>query len=119
MIFHFFILSFLLFHSLTKLSLLPKYQSLDGSSNNLKQPSWGQSKQPFSRSFATDYSDNVQQVNQAGRPTPREISNRLASGESPDQPRSALNAGFGQFVVHDMGFMITRGKYNKGGSFEI
>jgi hypothetical protein len=74
--------SFLLLPFLSKPSLLSKYQSLDGSSNNLVHPSWGQSKQPFSRSFAADYTDNVQQVKQAGRPTPRDISNRLAAGDS-------------------------------------
>ena len=80
-------------------------RSIDGSGNNLLNPTWGAADQQLLRMAAPDYGDGVSIPSGSGRPNPRAISNAVAA-----QSSSVLNTRqltdfvwqWGQFVDHDI-----------------
>nr|XP_045600702.1 peroxidase-like [Procambarus clarkii] len=84
-----------------------KYRSVDGTCNNLKNPTWGASFTPFRRALPPEYGDGVSSFRVAsdGRelPSARLISttvhiNKLAESQS----YTVLATTWGQFVDHDI-----------------
>ena len=82
-----------------------EFRSIDGSNNNLDNPTWGQAEIELIRLLEPDYSDGISAPAGMNRPNPRAISNAIAS-QSESIPNS-LNASdwlwqWGQFVDHDL-----------------
>jgi hypothetical protein len=55
-------------------------QSLEGSGNNLANPTWGAINQPFIRQTPARYADGMSKVGGAGLASPRAISNFVFRG---------------------------------------
>ncbi|XP_071545466.1 LOW QUALITY PROTEIN: salivary peroxidase/catechol oxidase-like [Panulirus ornatus] len=86
---------------------LSRYRSVDGTCNNLKNPTWGASFTPFRRALPPDYGDGVSSVRRAADggdlPSARLVSttvhlNKLADSRS----YTVLTMTWGQFVDHDI-----------------
>ncbi|MBI1860796.1 MAG: peroxidase family protein [Deltaproteobacteria bacterium] len=81
------------------------YRSIGGISNNLKHLNWGTAYAYLSRRTPNVYSDGIGQPSGGGRPSPREISNRLfvQEGDAPDEHGISDWAWqWGQFLDHDI-----------------
>lgn len=80
-------------------------QSIDGSGNNLANPTWGAAGIELLRKGAPDYGDGVSTPAGATRPSAREVSNGLALqlGSMPnDSNASDMVWQWGQFLDHDL-----------------
>jgi hypothetical protein len=94
-----------------------KYQSFDGSCNNLKKPWLGKSGTPFKRYLAPEYSDKVNRprnLSVSGRalPNPRLLS-RILHTENKRLERiwTNLYTHFGQILAHELtSLSVTSGK---------
>ena len=84
----------------------PEWRSIDGSGNNLANPSWGQAGTDYIRVAPAAYADGVSSPAGADRPGAREISNSVADqqGQSTvsDRLMSAMVYAWGQFIDHDL-----------------
>src|SRR5262249_16504742 len=80
-------------------------ESLDGSGNNVANPSWGQAGRPYSRVGTAHYADGISQP--MSGPNARYISNRIINDGNQDvfsQRRLTPFAwGWGQFLDHPFG----------------
>ncbi len=80
-------------------------RTIDGHGNNLTNPHWGRVATNLIRIAPADYADGVSQPSGGDRPSPREISNIVASqvGNIPN-PRGATDFlwQWGQFLDHDL-----------------
>ncbi|MEQ9550425.1 MAG: peroxidase family protein [Coleofasciculus sp. G3-WIS-01] len=82
-----------------------EFRSIDGSNNNLDNPTWGQAEIELIRLLEPDYSDGISAPAGVNRPNPRAISKAIAS-----QPGSLPNPfhasdwlwQWGQFIDHDL-----------------
>ncbi len=88
------------------LSVAPLFYSVDGSGNNLANPSWGQAGADLYRGIvAANYGDGVSTPNGQDLPSARAISN-LIGNQTDDvlDPRnlSAFTYAWGQFIDHDL-----------------
>lgn len=81
-------------------------QTINGTFNNVANPSWGSAAQPLLRKAPAAYSDGVRTVGGASRPSPRVISNAVCSnppgGVTNSQDLSAMVYAWGQFLDHDL-----------------
>ncbi|HBE68654.1 MAG TPA: hypothetical protein DDW52_10955 [Planctomycetaceae bacterium] len=81
------------------------YRSINGSQNNLQNPSLGQEGTNLLENFTREYSDRISEPAGIDRPNARAISNRVHDQDS-DQPNSLGASGFlvywGQFLDHDI-----------------
>jgi peroxidase len=90
-----------------------KYQSFDGTCNNLKKPLWGSVDTPYKRYAAPGYDDKFstpRKFSISGEllPNPREISQTLNANNTVNENIwSHLFVIFGQFVTHDMTLVST------------
>jgi hypothetical protein len=83
-----------------------EYRSINGSGNNVQNPTWGQAGVPLKRITRTSYDDGLSIPAGSDRPNPREISNIIL-----DQVARTFNFKnatdylwiWGQFVDHDIG----------------
>jgi peroxidase len=80
-------------------------RSIDGSGNNLRDPLMGATFTELLRLVFSDYADGISEIPEAGRPSPRLISNIVNSQEG--LIPNPLNASgylwqWGQFVDHDI-----------------
>jgi len=82
-----------------------EYRSVDGSGNNVDNPTWGSSGSPLLRMTAPAYGDGQSSPAGAGRPGARAVSNALAAQSGP-LPGPAGVTDFlwqwGQFLDHDI-----------------
>ena len=87
--------------------VIQRFRTLNGSQNNLNNPTWGQAGGNLRRRVPSAYADGISEPSGADRPNPRLISNLVC-----DQPQSfiANDRGltsmvwqWGQFVDHDFG----------------
>lgn len=84
-----------------------RYRTITAHCNNLKHPSWGAAKTPYSRYLPPDYADGLSapRASKEGDPLP---SARLISSivhkdaEEPSNDYSALFASWGQLLNHDI-----------------
>jgi len=82
-----------------------EFRSIDGSHNNLDDPTWGETEIELIRLLEPDYSDGISAPAGMNRPNPRAISNAIASqSESLPNPFHASDWlwQWGQFVDHDI-----------------
>jgi hypothetical protein len=88
------------------LSVLPIYYSVDGSGNNLSQPTLGSAGTDLLRVTGTAYGDGISSMAGASRPNPRQISNVLATQIVDPEPNSRnmsdMIYAWGQFIDHDL-----------------
>ena len=81
------------------------YRSVDGTSNNPFHPDWGSAGIPLERQTTMDYSDGVEAMAGATRPSARLVSN-LVCAQSGSRPAADDVTDFvwqwGQFVDHDI-----------------
>ncbi|MCO8123065.1 dockerin type I domain-containing protein [Stieleria sp. TO1_6] len=88
-------------------SLPDEIRSIDGTGNNLENPSFGTPGEALLRIADADYGDGVSTPAGADRPSTREISNELADVGidelKNDRDLSAFLYVWGQFIDHDLG----------------
>lgn len=80
--------------------------SIDGSGNNLANPTWGATGTQYLRIANAEYADGISTPAGADRPSARAISNALATQGADtltnDRLMSAFVYAWGQFVDHDL-----------------
>jgi peroxidase len=85
--------------------LYAENRSIDGSGNNLTNPTWGQAGTPLIRIGSAAYSDAISTPSGTTRPNPRVISNTIVS-QSTSIPNSSNLSDWvfqwGQFIDHDL-----------------
>lgn len=85
-----------------------KYSSIDGSCNNLENPTLGRAETSFKRYLPAEYEDNIsaprtRSINGKPLPNPRTISRALMNdNEAFENNYSDLLVYFGQFLAHDL-----------------
>lgn len=88
------------------------FRTLDGSGNNLSNPTWGKSNLPLVRTSSPDY-DSVTHtaVRGASNPNPRIISNSICKGTSAQSSArlSDMAWAWGQFLDHEIDLTPTQG----------
>jgi peroxidase len=82
-----------------------EYRSIDGSGNNISNPSWGSVGTQLLRIVGEDYADGISEPAGATRNSPREISNMMATQE--ESFLNSLGASdfiwqWGQFLDHNI-----------------
>ena len=85
-----------------------KFRTIDGSCNNLIEPSYGKSNTPLRRILKNNYTDSISEPRKLGKngkplPSAKIVSNStrgLASNE--DRLFTSLVFAFGQFLDHDL-----------------
>lgn len=92
-----------------------RYRTISGHCNNLKHPSWGATKTPYSRYLPPDYADGLTlpRVSQTGDPLPsaRLITSMVhVDSDEPSNDYSMLFASWGQILNHD----VTRAAVGEG-----
>jgi len=81
-------------------------RSIDGSGNNIDNPTWGEADIQLLRLLAPDYEDGISVPAGGDRPSARAISNAVSSqSESVTNPLHATDWlwQWGQFIDHDLG----------------
>ncbi|QDU77824.1 peroxidase [Bremerella volcania] len=86
-------------------SVLEEVRTIDGTGNNLIDPTWGSTETAFIRFVDADYADGISEASGEDRPSAREVSNNIAA-----QSTSVTNDRFltdfvwqwGQFLDHDI-----------------
>jgi peroxidase len=84
---------------------LAQYRSLDGSGNNMANPTWGEAGTQLSRIATPAYGDGISTPAGSTRPGAREISNALVAQSVPMPNSLGLTDWifqWGQFVDHDI-----------------
>lgn len=80
-------------------------RSIDGTGNNLANPTWGSTGERLLRIAPVDYADGISALGGAGRPSARAISNAVHA-ENGDSPNPAGASDYlwqwGQFLDHDI-----------------
>jgi len=84
----------------------PAIYSIDGSGNNLANPTWGTDNTQYIRIANAEYSDGISSPAGADRPSARAISNALNDQADTtltnDRYMSAFAYAWGQFIDHDL-----------------
>jgi peroxidase len=85
-----------------------RYSKFDGSCNNIRNPSWGETFTAFKRFLLPDYSDNVSEVRapKSGNPLDFANSRQICTAVHQDQKKddykvTSFFVAFGQVVIHD------------------
>lgn len=81
------------------------FRSIDGSGNNLENPSWGRAGDNLVRITDVGYTDGMVRPGGENRPNPREVSNTIfAQSGLINDPLSLSDYcwAFGQFIDHDL-----------------
>jgi peroxidase len=83
-----------------------EFRSIDGSGNNLADPTMNATGTDFDRSTPAHFADGVS-APLDGFPNPRDISNVVVAGDSPDNHLglSGFIYAWGQFIDHDLDLM--------------
>ncbi|MBL8830435.1 MAG: LEPR-XLL domain-containing protein, partial [Planctomycetaceae bacterium] len=80
--------------------------SIDGTGNNVANPTWGSTGVDFLRTVPAQYGDGISTPAGASRPSARAISNAVADQGSQDEISarllSAMSYAWGQFIDHDL-----------------
>jgi hypothetical protein len=82
------------------------YRTIDGSGNNLANPTWGEAGTDLLRLAPAQYGNGYSTPGGANRPSARVISNAIAGQPVDDMPNSRDMSAFvyawGQFIDHDL-----------------
>jgi hypothetical protein len=83
-----------------------EFRTIDGSGNNLADPGMNAAGAAMERSTPAHFADGIS-VPLDGFPNPRDISNIVVQGESPDNPQglSGFMYAIGQEIDHDLDLM--------------
>ena len=90
-----------------------EYRTIDGTGNNLTNPTWGAAGTPLLRAAAADYPDDGSGATiygDADRANPRAASNALFAQSAPAPSARGLSAGvwqWGQFLDHDVSLTLS------------
>ncbi len=82
-------------------------RTIDGTNNNVHNPSWGSANSQLLRQVPPDYEDGIAQPSGTDQPNVREISNKVAAQDEPiDNKHNATDMSWqwGQFLDHDLDF---------------
>ena len=80
-------------------------RSIDGTNNNIHNPSWGSTNSQLLRKAAPDYEDGIAKPSGRNHPNVREISNSLSEQKQPiynKKKATDMLWQWGQFLDHDM-----------------
>ncbi|XP_012227185.1 peroxidase isoform X3 [Linepithema humile] len=98
-----------------------KYRSIDGTCNNIENPSWGSAMTAYTRVLFSQYFDGIQEPRHVGQtkkalPSPRLVSAALSiANDQSDASRTLAVMEWSQFIAHDLAYtpvrkMISNGK---------
>ncbi|XP_018343646.1 PREDICTED: peroxidase-like isoform X1 [Trachymyrmex septentrionalis] len=85
-----------------------KYRSIDGTCNNIENPSWGSAMTAYTRVLFSQYFDGIQEPRRVGHskkplPSPRLVSTTLSTANNQsDASRTLAVMEWSQFIAHDM-----------------
>ncbi|TGZ52073.1 Peroxidase [Temnothorax longispinosus] len=85
-----------------------KYRSIDGTCNNIDNPSWGSAMTAYTRVLFSQYFDGIQEPRRVGQtkkplPSPRLVSAALSTAnDQSDASRTLAVMEWSQFIAHDM-----------------
>ncbi|XP_011256334.1 peroxidase isoform X2 [Camponotus floridanus] len=97
-----------------------KYRSIDGTCNNIENPSWGSAMTAYSRVLFSQYFDGFQQSRRIGHtkrplPSPRLISAALSTAnDQSDASRTLAVMEWSQFIAHDIAHTAVRKMVSNG-----
>ncbi|KAG7204449.1 hypothetical protein KM043_004884 [Ampulex compressa] len=97
-----------------------KYRSIDGTCNNVENPSWGSAMTGYSRILFPQYFDGIQEPRHIGRtrkplPSARLVSSALStSNDQWDVARTLAVMQWGQFISHDLAHTPVRKMISSG-----
>jgi hypothetical protein len=101
-------------------SEVDEIRSIDGTGNNLDDPTLGSAGTELRRLVDADYADGIAEPNDEGLPSAREVSNVLAAQDESilsDRGLSDLVWQWGQFIDHDI--TLTEEDHGDGEAFNI
>lgn len=98
-------------------SVAVEFRTIDGSGNNLSIPSQGAANTRVIRfGYDADYPDGIGDVvTEAGKPNPREVSNRVLAQTGSilnDRSLSDWSVHWGQFLTHDISLVDNGAQYD-------
>lgn len=97
-----------------------KYRSIDGSCNNIENPTWGSAMTAYNRILFPQYFDGIQEprhMGQARKPLPgaRSVSVALSTpNDQSDVSRTLMVMQWGQFVANDISYTPVRKMVSSG-----
>ncbi|XP_047347771.1 peroxidase-like isoform X2 [Vespa velutina] len=97
-----------------------KYRSIDGSCNNIDNPSWGSAMTAYTRILFPQYFDGIQEPRNVGQtkkplPSARTISTSVAAYNGQSDPTKTLAVmQWGQFISHDLAHTPVRKMVSSG-----
>ncbi|KAL0125815.1 hypothetical protein PUN28_004701 [Cardiocondyla obscurior] len=99
---------------------MSKYRSIDGTCNNIENPSWGSAMTAYTRVLFSQYFDGIQEPRRIGHtkkplPSPRLVSAALsASNDQSDASRTLAVMEWSQFIAHDIAHTPVRKMVSTG-----
>lgn len=97
-----------------------KYRSIDGSCNNIANPSWGSAMTAYNRILFPQYFDGIQEprhMGQSRRPLPgaRSVSVALSTpNDQSDVSRTLMVMQWGEFIANDISYTPVRKMMSSG-----
>ncbi|XP_020300662.1 peroxidase-like isoform X2 [Pseudomyrmex gracilis] len=97
-----------------------KYRSIDGTCNNIENPSWGSAMTAYTRVLFSQYFDGIQEPRHVGQtkqplPSPRVVSAALSTAnDQSDASRTLAVMEWSQFVAHDIAYTPVRKMVSTG-----
>ncbi|CAL7938603.1 unnamed protein product [Xylocopa violacea] len=97
-----------------------KYRSIDGSCNNVENPSWGSAMTAYNRILFPQYFDGIQEPRHMGRmkkplPGARTVSVALSTpNDQADVSRTLAVMQWAQFIAHDVSYTPMRKMMSSG-----
>ncbi|XP_011344830.1 peroxidase-like isoform X2 [Ooceraea biroi] len=99
---------------------MSKYRSIDGTCNNIDNPSWGSAMTAYTRVLFSQYFDGIQEPRHVGQtkkplPSPRFVSAALSTAnDQSDASRTLAMMEWSQFIAHDMAHTPVRKMVSTG-----
>ncbi|CAL1685411.1 unnamed protein product [Lasius platythorax] len=99
---------------------ISKYRSIDGTCNNLDNPSWGSAMTAYTRVLFSQYFDGIQEPRHVGQtkkplPSPRLVSAALSTAnDQSDASRTLAVMEWSQFIAHDIAHTPVRKMVSTG-----
>ncbi|KAL6437081.1 hypothetical protein ACFW04_004997 [Cataglyphis niger] len=99
---------------------MSKYRSIDGTCNNIENPSWGSAMTAYTRVLFSQYFDGIQEPRRVGQtkkplPSPRLVSAALSTAnDQSDASRTLAVMEWSQFIAHDIAHTAVRKMVSTG-----
>ncbi|XP_011872587.1 PREDICTED: peroxidase-like isoform X1 [Vollenhovia emeryi] len=97
-----------------------RYRSIDGTCNNVENPSWGSAMTAYTRVLFSQYFDGIQEPRRVGQtkkplPSPRLVSAALSTAnDQSDASRTLAVMEWSQFIAHDIAHTPVRKMVSSG-----